>query len=338
MIHIPYPEIIGKIKEKTSLSDDDINARIAQKLKQLSGLISKEGAAHIVANELGVKLFEKLSGKLQVKNILSGMRDVETIGKIMYINAAREFQGERSSGKVGSVVIGDETGSIRIVCWGNQADKISGFARGDILKVKGGYVRENNGNKEVHINDRALLIVNPKGETVGDVQMTGPQASSVVRKNIKDLQENDNNVEVLGTIVQAFEPKFYEVCPDCGRKVRPQEGSFLCDTHNAVTPDYAYVLNVFLDDGTENIRAVFFRDQADMLLNKPKEHILSARNSPESIEQIKTDLLGNIIKVSGRVVKNQMFERLELVARSVDPSPNPEDEINRLKSSDSNAV
>ena len=64
MLKIPLENIIEKIKQNTSLSEADINAKIDDKLKQLSGLISKEGAAHIIANELGVKLFEEVSGKL----------------------------------------------------------------------------------------------------------------------------------------------------------------------------------------------------------------------------------------------------------------------------------
>ena len=58
MLKIPLNDIIAKILKETSLSEAEINTKIDQKLDQLSGLISKEGAAHIIANELGVKLFE----------------------------------------------------------------------------------------------------------------------------------------------------------------------------------------------------------------------------------------------------------------------------------------
>ena len=98
-------------------------------MKQLSGLISKEGAAHIVANELGVKIFEQASGKLQIKNILAGMRNVEAVGKVTRKFELREFQTENRSGKVASVVIGDETGTIRMVMWGELAEKISTYKR-----------------------------------------------------------------------------------------------------------------------------------------------------------------------------------------------------------------
>ena len=81
MIQMPYEDVVAKIKEKSGLSDSEIENKVSQKLEQLSGLISKEGAAHIIANELGVKIFEQVSGKLQIKNILTGMRDVETKGK-----------------------------------------------------------------------------------------------------------------------------------------------------------------------------------------------------------------------------------------------------------------
>ncbi|MFH1510057.1 MAG: OB-fold nucleic acid binding domain-containing protein [Candidatus Woesearchaeota archaeon] len=328
MIKIPYEDVISKIKEKSGISDAEISEKISAKLKQLSGLISKEGAAHIVANELGVKLFEKVSGRLQIKNILAGMRDVETVGRVMFVNAPKEFQTENRSGKIGSFVLADETGSIRVVCWGNQCDKMVGLDQNAVVKIKGGYVRENNTTKEVHLNDRSLMIVNPKGEVVPEIEV---QKRHVSRKTIKELQEKDSDVELLGTIVQAFEPKFYEVCPSCQKRVRQDSGGFVCDQHSKVIPSYSYVLNVFLDDGTENIRVVFFRDQVEGLLKKDRESVLAMKDNLEMLENLKTDLLGNIIKVSGRVTKNQMFDRMEFVAQSVDPSPNPEEEIEKLK-------
>ncbi len=66
MINIPLNQIIAEIKDKTGLSEDEINKKINEKLKQLSDLISKEGAAHIIANELDVKLVETAK-KLKIR-------------------------------------------------------------------------------------------------------------------------------------------------------------------------------------------------------------------------------------------------------------------------------
>ena len=69
MYQLPYDKIIEKIKEKTGLSQEDIEAKIKQKMEDLSGLISKEGAAHIIANENSVKVFEEGSRELKIRNI-----------------------------------------------------------------------------------------------------------------------------------------------------------------------------------------------------------------------------------------------------------------------------
>src|SRR3990167_1957944 len=123
MIKIPYEQIIEKIKNEANISESEIEEKINEKMKQLSGLISKEGAAHIVANEVGIKLFEAFSGKLQIKNILAGLRNVETVGKVLQTYELREFTTNERQGKVASMVIGDETGTIRVVLWGSQADR-----------------------------------------------------------------------------------------------------------------------------------------------------------------------------------------------------------------------
>ena len=328
MIKIPYEEIIIKINENTKMPVSEIEDRIEKKLKQLSGLVSREGAAHIVANELGVKIFEPLSGKLQIKNILTGMRDVETLGKVLQVSDSREFMRGESLSKVASILIGDETGTIRAVLWGSQADNASNLGLNDVVKIIGGYVRENNGRKEIHLNDRSQLLINPKGETVGDVVVEFKIGN---RKEIKNLNENDNEVELLGTIVQVFDIKFYEVCPRCGKRAKPSIDLFECREHGNVIPAYAYVLNAVLDDGTETIRCVFFRNQVERLLNLNQEQLLNFKNNPADFEAVKNDLLGTIVKLNGRTNKNSMFNRLEFVANSVDTKPNPEEELKRLQ-------
>jgi len=329
MISMPLDQAISKIKEKTNLSEEEINSKINSKLDQLSGLVSKEGAAYIIANELGVKLFEQTSGKLQVKNILTGMRDVETIGKVTHKFDIREFNINGRQGKVGSFIIGDETGTIRVVCWGSKADEINNINQNDIVRIKSGYVKENNNMKEVHMNDKSLITVNPEGVSVNTVVETEKPKPS--RKSISELNENSSNVELFGTIVQSFEPRFFEVCPTCNKRAKPVDGNFMCEEHKQVTPDYSYVMNIVLDDGTETIRTVFFRQQAEKLLSKTKEEMLNYRNNPQEFEAVKNELLGKQVKIAGRAKKNAMFERLEFTANDVDINPDPKQEIEKLE-------
>ncbi len=328
MIQIPYEQILQKIEEHTKLSQEDITAKINEKLTQLSGLISKEGAAHIIANQLGVKLVEKTSGKLQIKNILIGMRDVETVGKVQAVYEVKEFQTQSGSGKVGAFMLGDETGLIRIVLWGSQTDKISEIKEGDIIKIQNGYVKNNQNRKEVHLNDRSKLLVNPEGETIGDVKSFKRE---ITRKKISELQDNDLNVELMGTIVQSYEPRFFEICPSCGRRAKPTEDKYVCQQHGNVEPGFSYVMNVFLDDGSDNARIVFFRNQAQHLTGKGHEELLVFKEKPEDFDSIKTDLLGKIIKVVGRVKSNENFGRMDFIAEQVNINVNPDEEIKRLE-------
>ena len=326
MFKMPLSELIAKIKEKSSLPEEEINFKIDEKLKLLSGLISKEGAAHIVANELGIKLLDQIGGRLQIKNILTGMRNVETVGKVQQMNNISVFQRKDGGmGKVASLMIGDETGSIRVVLWGDQTDIVEKIKDGDTVKVLSGYVRENNEIKEIHMNERSKLIINPEGETVGQVKDI-----SSTRKTIKELTENDIDVEVLATIVQVSDLRFFEVCPECGARARQRENKFVCEKHNDVNPAYSYVLNLVLDDGTETIRTVFFRNNVEDLLQMKQENVIVFKDDAQKFDEVKNKLLGEQIKALGRVNKNEMFDRFEFMVKKVFPKPDPQEEINRL--------
>jgi replication factor A1 len=316
------------------LSLDEINQKIKSKLRQLPGLISEEGAAHIVANELGVKLFD-IGEKLQIKNILAGMRNVDVVGKVLQKYELREFNKENTSGKVANLLIGDETGVVRVVLWHKQAELINQLTEGDVVKIRGGYVRENNNRKEVHLSEMSKLIINPPDVTV-EVKPYAPPVST--RKQIAEIKEDDANVEILATIVQVFDMNFFEVCPQCSKRVRLRDEGFMCQTHGKVVPEYNYVLNLYLDDGSDNIRVVFWRQQAEELLGMAKDQVMSFKDDPSKFEPLKTELLGNIIKVSGRANKNQNFDRIELIASKVDKNPNPDEEIKKLKEEAEKAV
>ncbi len=326
MIKIPLSTIRQKILKTAKISDSELDTKIEQKMEQLSGLISKEGAAHIVANELGVDLYENMLGKLKITNLLAGMRNVETVGKVQRKFDVREFAVNGRQGKVGSIVIGDETGTIRLVLWNDQTKNLENLKEGDIVKIANAYVRDNNGRKEVHLNDRSKFIINPEGEAITEVKQY-----STTRKRIADLGENETDIELLGVIVQLFEPRFFEVCPLCNKRAKQQDGSFVCAEHNAVTPDYSYVLNAVLDDGTDTIRLVCFRNQAERLLKKTTEQMRDYRLNPQNFASIKNEMLGETVKVVGKSSKNTMFDRMEFVTRLVFTDINPEEEVKRLK-------
>lgn len=331
MIQMPLQDMINKIVEEAGVTEEQVNEKIKQKLDQLSGLISKEGAAHIIANELNVKLVPQKAGVLKLKDLLVGMRDIETAGKVVNNFGMREFQVGDRTGKVANLVIADETGSIKMVCWGEQAAKAGACKEGDIIKIAGAYMKVNQGNNEVHMNDRSLLTINPEGIKI-DVAAGGGSAG-VQRKKIEELAENDQNVELLATIVQVFDPKFFEVCPECGKRTKQSEdGSFNCFEHGRISPAFSYLINTYLDDGSGNIQAVFFRNLFEDLADKKSDQLLQYKDNPSAVDQLKTDLLGNMIKVSGRINKNSMFERLEFVVQSVDINPDPEEELKALDS------
>lgn len=326
MLNLPYETIVQKIKEKSGLSEEEISSKINEKLTQLSGLISKEGAAHIVANEFGVKLLEEFTGKLKIKNILQGIRNLETVGKVTGKTEIREFKTANREGKVASFVLADETGNIKIVMWGSMAEKVKEINIGDVVKIAGGYVKENNAQKEVHLNERSLLTINPEGETV-DVEV---KSNAGGRKKISELAMNDSGVELLGHIVQVFIPTFYEVCPDCSRRIKPGVNGFVCDTHGKKDPDYSYVMNLVLDDGTETIRTVFFRQQVEKLLKKSREDMAKLRQEPEEVNILKNSLMGSLIKIKGNVNNNAMFARMEFVVDDV-VYGNAEEELQKME-------
>jgi hypothetical protein len=327
MFKLSYPEIVEKITQKTGMSVDEVEELVKQKLDQLSGLISKEGAAHIIANEKGIKLFDQVSGTLKIKSILSGMRGVETVGRVTNVFEVRKFKTETREGQVGSFTMGDDTGIIRVTLWNSQADNLRKIKVGDNIKISSAYVRENNGRRELHLNDNSQIGINPSGLVVPEVK---PFVS--VRKKISELKPDDQDIDLLGSVVNVFNPNFFEVCPKCGKRIRSDAtGRFVCEAHGPIVPSLAYVLNIVIDDGSSSIRTACYRNQVLKLFNSDDLTFIKIKDNPQNFEEMKNELLGNLIRVVGRTKVNSMSNELEFVANVVFTNPDPEEELAKLK-------
>jgi hypothetical protein len=317
MINIPIDTIIEKITEQTELTQAQVQEKIDAKLEHLSGLISKEGAAHIVANELGVKLMQT-EGVMKIKDLMAGMRDVELNCKVIRKYDLRTFENAKGQGKVFKFLAGDDSGVTMVVLWNDKTEHEKEFKEGDVLKLKQMNVRDNNGRLELHLGDTGEIIVNPEGVKLE----TQNNYEKPERKKISELKEKDENIELFGTVVQVFDPKFFKVNSE-GKRIREEE--------NPEGATYGAVLNIFIDDGSDNIRVVLWKNQIINFLNVSEEELLQIKDAPESFEEYKNKMLGEMMKFIGRVTKNEMFGKLEFVANIVLTDVKPEDEIKNLK-------
>ncbi len=309
MIRANYEQIIEKIQKEKGLTLSEVEAKIKKKLNDLSDLISREGAAYIIANELGVKILEDFSKKtLKINQLIPGMSSVNIVGKIIQVYSVREFDNGTRQGKIGSLLLGDETGTIRVVMWDtNHIKEIENdnVRLDKVIKIVNAYVKDNNGFKELHMGNRSNLELNPE-ETISEVKLN----YSVNKKQIKDLTENEN-ATISGTVVQIFEPRFYEACSQCNKKVN-LDGK--CEFHQGTSTVKQPILNLYLDDGTDSIRSVLFRNLAEKII--PNIHEM--RENISLFEEVRTEILGEQYKLTGKVTKNEMFDRKEFIVNSVE--------------------
>ncbi|UCG95755.1 MAG: hypothetical protein JSV92_01755 [archaeon] len=318
-------EIVQEIGKAAGLSEEEVNKKLEEKQTELSGLVSLEGAAYIVGKELGVNLLEATKKKqLKIKNIVSGMNSVDLVGRVVDVSEKRDFEKGGRKGSVLNMVLGDETGTIRLSLWDKEIDIVNtlGISENDVLGVTNGYVKEDNrGNNELRLGKFGKIekiegkdIEVPKGE---DIQKG---FETVKIKDISDLKEGEHS-EVRASLVQLFRRNpFFEVCPECEVRIEKSGDAWTCKDHGNVEPKYQLVISGVIDDGSGNMRVVFFRDLAERVLDKKTEdlkNLASKQADPLSLYE-DLDVLGREFIIRGRVKRNQFTERMELVANEVE--------------------
>jgi len=290
--------LIEFISEISGLSVEEIERKIEAKQAKLSGLISKEGAAQVIAAELNVNFDKQI---IKIGHVVPGMRKLNLIGKIIDLSPIREYNKNGRSGRIGSFILADETSNIRTVLWDeNHIDLISKnkIKQGEVVEITNASIR----NGELHLGNFSEIKISNKN--IGEIVVEKP----TIRKEIAEFNINDN-VAARAFIVQMFEPKFFEVCPECRRKVSEINE---CNEHGKVIPEKRALLSFVIDDGTSSIRATIFSEDLDKIFSREE-----LENS-ELFSIRKKDFLGKEMIVCGNVKRNQMFDNNDFVVNSLE--------------------
>lgn len=296
-----YEFFIERIAKAANLEVAEVERRVEAKKAKLSGLISKEGAAQIIAAELGIN-FENQN--LKISEIVPGMRRVNVVGKVISVFPVREFEKGERKGRVASFVLADETGTIRTVLWDEKhIERVESgdISQGIVVEIKNASSREG----EIHLSGMSQL------ERSSQVIENAKTEEEVELKELADVRKGQR-VFVRGTVVQLFPPRFYFVCPECNKKVVLEGEKFICAEHGEVRAKDRAILNFVLDDGTDNLRVVVFSEQIKDLVDE------SFLKDEAKLNEFTEDFLGEEVFVEGIVKQNALFNNLEIISSRVE--------------------
>jgi len=416
-------ELISQICSASGKTEEEVKKLIEEKQKELSGLVSEDGAAHIIANELGVELNEAPSeqSKFCLHDLMTGMNSVDVFARVQAVFSPREFIRKGGKSKVVSLEISDETATVRLVLWGEHTDIAEKLHKNDILHLSDCYVKEGMSGIELHAGNRAKIEASPKdapelpeinsnptkisdlkpginsvdvqgrivsifpqkpfsrkdgsagkvtsillGDDTGTIRVSlwaensdailnfSPGDPIIIEsaytreglkgtelqvgwrgrpiktdatlpplKNFRDVPERiqissvkeGETKEVRGAITTVRSANTYSFCPKCRKKI---DGP--CPQCGEVTPDPVLIVNLTLDDGTGQLPVVLFRNQAEKLLGKPD-------SVPNPMESARTHL-GQEIIVSGPAKFSTFTNALEMSAYELRiPDPGEEEKL-----------
>jgi replication factor A1 len=321
-------DVIENIVEESELDEEEVEEEIEEKMEEFEGLVSEEGAAHLVAKEYGVQIAAEEAEDLKIDNIVPDMRKVQLKARVLNISDLNTFErdDEDEDGKVQNIVLGDDTGTIRVTLWDEQTQIAEKIDEGDPIEIAGAYtVEDQNGNAELRLGDEAQVKMAEEDE-VPEVE----SSSDMSEVPIREVNAEGNSYEIRGMLMKFYTSNpFYRVHPETGDTVREDEdGNYVTDDGEEVEePEGRLALSGVLDDGTETMRVVFFGDQARKVLGVDEE--VEKDMDQEAIEEAAEEAAGKQLLVGGRTRYNDYFDRLELMANTVE-EVDTKDEIERM--------
>ncbi len=291
-------DLVKLIVEKTGKPEEEIWSLIEAKRKELDYLISEEGAAHIIASELGLNL----KATWKVEDLEENMV-VDIFLRIVRSYPAREFKKDNREGKVKNLLAEDSTGSVRVSLWDKNAEL--DINPGDVIHISGGYTKKTDSGLEIRAGNRSVVKVNPK-DIPSSLKSGKKQA---IEKTIDQFKAGDN-VLTKAALVRVSDRLFFE----------SPEGKQL-------------MISGTIEDSTGSIRAVFFRRAAEELLGVSREKAIEIAEMSGYETLLKKVPMLEELRLYGRVKHNEMTDSDELIVngvRRIDPGEEVDRRLERI--------
>lgn len=93
---------------------------------------------------------------MKISDLKDGAGKVNIEVKVVEKDETREINTKFGRTKVSNTVVEDDSGTIVLVLWGDDADRVK---EGDTVKIENGYVKEWNGTLQLNVGKYGKLAV-----------------------------------------------------------------------------------------------------------------------------------------------------------------------------------
>lgn len=113
------------------LSPDEFRERITGLARESGGLIDEETAAMLVAKEMG-------RGPVKIAGVSTSSQLCHLFAKVLSIEEPKEIvRSDGTTTLLGVFTVGDETGCLRCLLWGERATGVNELEAGEVLEIIG---------------------------------------------------------------------------------------------------------------------------------------------------------------------------------------------------------
>ena len=246
-------------------------------------------------------------------------QDTIIIGRIIDLNEVRKFDRDNGDeGHVRNIEIADDTGSLRVVLWNDDAKKE--YELGQALKIKNPRLTLDMDNRIEASVSSATTLLDPSETELEKLPSPDELMEMIfVSKSIESLSEDDTNVHITAEIIEVSTNRnLLAKCPNCGAGVEEGEDEYICDNcgHVFDEPRYTLMIPTTVSDGTE-IQATFFGNLAEELIGMKTDEIVNAIADGYGIEDKIEDLVGCTIEIIANVSFDEYNETNRLNPKKI---------------------
>ena len=281
--------------------------------------LSEEEASSMFIPKLET-LEKALYDKIDICDVEEDETDKILIGRVIDVYEVRNFERDNGEGFVRNIEIADDTGSIIVVLWNEDAKRE--FEIGQPIKLQNPRFRYNENTSRIDANvSGSTSILQPNEAELEKLPSQEELIEAIyVPKSIEALSEDDTNVLITGKIKEVRSEKYLlQKCPNCNANVEVTEIENKCDycDFEFDEPKYVLMIPTRIGDDTGEIQVTFFGKLAEELLGMKTEDIVRDLEQDYAHNEKIEDLTNLTVEIIADVGFDQFGEEYKLTPKRI---------------------
>ena len=174
-----------EVRKRNDITIEEFIERVRGKIREMGGLLTEEGAALLVAKELGIEAVKPVlrTARVKIEDLVEGLSKVKIVCRVIDVDPPLVFKREDRELKLAKIKVADDSGVISVTLWPPHVRLVEDLQLelGDVIGIENARSTRFRRRLELSLGEKGAIIANPQHTDL-------PSISDLLKEELRTLE------------------------------------------------------------------------------------------------------------------------------------------------------